>query len=150
MKTKTNIISKTFNELPTLARAGIFGVGGFLLFRFGKNQYDLYEKKKREKLLAGANVPVITGKDSNGAPIGYNINLGQRASMIDQAYSHNDYFGFSEDEETMIKAIADVPREMMPALADTYFALSGNNLKEVFNSALDSEQLIRVYDKLQF
>lgn len=97
--------------------------------------YKKFEAKRNQNLL-DTNVSTTT---VNGA--GVTINIGSKASEINDAL-HGSWY--DEDETKAINAVLSTPKNLIPKLSQTYFALTGINLKTDLQSYLGSSEWLQI------
>ena len=115
----------------------VIAIAVILLFIIYKQLMKLYLAKYHEDILQNSTVQTSV----NNTPL--SINLGSIAQQIHAAF-HDYYYGLSEDEETAIVALNNVPKSLIPQLSDTYFKLYAVNLNSEFTNYLSSEDYKRV------
>jgi hypothetical protein len=100
----------------------------------------IYAKKKKAQRLFESSYVSGTYGTGGTAVI---ANLGTTAATIYDAF-YNYWGGMSEDEETAIVALSNIPKANIPALSDIYFQLYAKNLREDFVKYLDAAEFKRV------
>jgi len=139
-----NFLKNTWNEIPPIAKTIIVVGGGYLAYRRGKIIYNRIKVRQDAKEYGQANVPIIV--TSNGQQVQSNINLKNIASKIYEAFYNADWFGVTEDEETAIKAIKQVPKALINKLMQEYAKLYNKNLQNDFVKFLSPTD----YDRVEY
>ncbi len=100
--------------------------------------YYIYKEVQRNRLNK-----IIDGTKSvanvNGQAV--TVDIGTRASEINDAL-HSSWY--SEDEVKAVNAVLQVPKPLIPQLSQTYFTITGINLKQDLQSYLDSSQWLQI------
>lgn len=93
-------------------------------------------KKKREQSLLENNTQTA---NVNGVPV--SVNIGTKVSEIHDAL-HGSWY--SEDETKAINAVLSTPKPLIPTLSQTYFAVTGINLKQDLQEYLSSSEWMQI------
>lgn len=118
-----------WNDLPGFVKAIVIIVLLIFIYIIGKNIIAWIKKRQAENLLSNSTIG--------------GVNLGSVAQRIYSAF-HEYYYGASEDEETAIISLLDVPKVLVPQLSDIYFQLYSKNLNSEFVRYLSSSDYARV------
>lgn len=135
-----NDITKTWKKAPTPVKLVIYGLAAFVVYRQGKRIYDKYQLNKRLKQYQQSEVPVLYTTGGAGSPaVTQQLNLSAIAQQIYTACW--DYaYGTMEDEAGMINAIKQVPKPLIPQLAQVYNQLFQKDLQHDFVTYLSTDQ----------
>lgn len=127
--------AKDFKDLwaaiPFFVKVIIWIVILILLFLIGRAIYQEYKNRKKNKIL-NESFATVTYTGAGGQPIVQTVDLGTKAAVIDDAFYHNDWLGWTEDEDKAITELLGVQKELIPDLSGVYYKLNSKNLKEDF------------------
>lgn len=94
-------------------------------------------------IIPDSTYPIPNNSTSNGSQSTKTINLNLIAQSIYDAVNNNDWLGFTEDEDEMIDQIKQVPKNLIPQLADEYAKISkkGLTLYQTYIKYIDKSEL---------
>ena len=129
-----------------LTTAGYLIGGGLVAYFVIKNFNKIRQKIALQQQLnlyaqaqQGYNVTTPPGQT-----VTVTVNLAQVSQEINDAFFNNDWFGSTEDEEAAIAAIKKVPKQLIPALTQTYLQLFNRDLRADFVKYLSTDEFQQV------
>ena len=125
---------KKFSDLNIYIKVAIIIVSLIIIYFVARAVYRFFKEQRQQKILEESKGTATV----NGQPI--SIDLGTKASAIYNAFYSNDWFGFSEDEETAMAELSNVPKSLIPKLSEIYNKLYKKNLKNDFQRLTSAEQ----------
>lgn len=126
---------KSFNKLPVTVQ-WILGISSLITLLF--LVYYIYKKVEAKRINS-----IIDGTTQttniNGNAV--QVNIGTRATEINDAL-HGSFY--SEDEVKAVNAVLQVPKSLIPNLSQTYFTITGINLKSDLQNYLSDTQWLSI------
>lgn len=109
---------------------------GIIIVLFIAYKAFQYFKKQRQNSLLDNNT--VTA-NVNGQPA--TVNIGTKVTEIHDAL-HGSWY--SEDEQKAINAVLSTPQPLIPNLSQTYFAVTGINLKQDLQEYLSASEWMQI------
>lgn len=97
--------------------------------------YEYFKKMRIQSIIDGTQ----TIANVNGQAV--TIDIGTRASEINDALHGSSWY---EDETKAINSVLQVPKNLIPQLSQTYFTISGFNLKTDLQKYLSSSEYLQI------